>query len=78
VLLLVGTTEGDFILESDEGRGSWWLRGPYSGTWPIHDVDIDRQTGAIYAGGGSAWHGGAVWRSGDFGETWQHSSAGLA
>jgi photosystem II stability/assembly factor-like uncharacterized protein len=34
--------------------------------------------GAIHAGGGDAWFGPAVWRSSDLGETWTHSSEGLA
>ena len=32
----------------------------------------------IYAAAASEWHGSAVWRSSDRGETWEHSSEGLA
>jgi photosystem II stability/assembly factor-like uncharacterized protein len=34
-------------------------------------------SGAIYAAAASEWHGSAVWRSGDLGETWTLSSEGL-
>jgi photosystem II stability/assembly factor-like uncharacterized protein len=77
VLLLVGTRKGAFIAESDEGRRDWTLRGPYCEGWPVHDVSVDPATGAIYAAAGSPWYGPAVWRSGDLGATWTHSSAGL-
>ncbi len=78
VVLLVGTKKGAFILEGDPGRGTWQERGPFCETWPINHVVGDAETGAIYAGGGNAWFGPAVWKSTDLGETWTHSSAGLA
>jgi len=78
VLLLVGTAKGAFILESDPRRRDWSLRGPLCGAWPIHDLIVEPSTGAILAAGGSPWYGPAVWRSADLGETWTHSSAGLA
>lgn len=78
VLLLVGTAKGAFILESDPRRRDWSLRGPLCGVWPIHDLIVEPSTGAILAAGGSPWYGPAVWRSADLGETWTHSSAGLA
>ena len=78
VLLLLGTKKGAFIAESDDARASWELRGPYCETWPINHVIADPGTGAIYAGGGNAWFGPAVWKSPDFGASWTHSSEGLA
>jgi photosystem II stability/assembly factor-like uncharacterized protein len=78
VLLLVGTPKGAFILESDAERRSWTTRGPLCEGWPIHDLIVEPDTGAILAGGGSPWYGPAVWRSEDLGETWTHSSEGLA
>jgi photosystem II stability/assembly factor-like uncharacterized protein len=77
VLVLVGTKKGGFILESDAGRRDWTIRGPLCEGWPIQDMSHDARSGAIYAGGGSAWYGAAVWRSDDLGETWRHSSEGL-
>jgi hypothetical protein len=38
----------------------------------------DAASGTIYAGGGNEWFGPAVWKSTDLGETWTHSSDGLA
>jgi photosystem II stability/assembly factor-like uncharacterized protein len=77
VLLLVGTKKGVFILESDEMRRDWSLRGPLCEGWPMQDVMLDPATDTMYAGGGSEWYGPAVWRSTDLGETWTHSSQGL-
>jgi photosystem II stability/assembly factor-like uncharacterized protein len=78
VLVLVGTRKGAFILESDDRRRSWQLRGPFCETWPLNHVVADPATGTIHAGGGSEWFGPAVWKSTDLGATWTHSSEGLA
>ncbi|HEX2478600.1 MAG TPA: hypothetical protein VHK45_04930, partial [Geminicoccaceae bacterium] len=78
VLILLGTKKGALILESDGDRRSWQLRGPFCETWPMQHVVADPATGTIYAGGGDAWFGPAVWKSTDLGASWTHSSAGLA
>lgn len=78
VLVLLGTKKGAFILETDGARKSWTQRGPYCEAWPINHAVADPRTGTIWAGGGNEWFGPAVWKSGDFGATWSHSSAGLA
>jgi photosystem II stability/assembly factor-like uncharacterized protein len=78
VLILVGTKKGAFILESDAKRRSWSLRGPLCEAWPIQHMVGNPETGAIYAGGGNEWFGPAVWKSTDLGESWTHSSQGLA
>ena len=75
--LLLGTPKGVFILDGDEERRDWRLRGPLCDGWPIHDVSVETGTGSLLAGGGSPWFGPAVWRSDDLGETWTHSSEGL-
>jgi photosystem II stability/assembly factor-like uncharacterized protein len=77
VILLVGTKKGAFILEGDEARKSWELKGPFCEAWPINHVVAD-SNGSIYAGGGNEWFGPAVWKSDDLGKTWSHSSEGLA
>lgn len=78
VLVLVGTKKGTFILKSDSARRDWDLSGPFCATWPIQHAIGDSETGTIYAAGGDAWFGPAVWKSTDLGETWTHSSEGLA
>jgi photosystem II stability/assembly factor-like uncharacterized protein len=78
VLVLIGTKKGAFILTSDASRRSWELKGPFCNTWPIQHVIADPASGAIYAAGGNPWFGAAIWKSTDLGETWTHSSEGLA
>ncbi|MEW9805136.1 WD40/YVTN/BNR-like repeat-containing protein [Mesorhizobium sp. ZMM04-5] len=78
VLVLIGTKKGAFIAESDERRQTWSLRGPFCNHWPIHHLVADSTTGAIHGAGGNAWFGPAIWTSHDLGETWSHSSQGLA
>ncbi|MDX1540577.1 MAG: exo-alpha-sialidase [Geminicoccaceae bacterium] len=78
VILLLGTKKGAFLFESDVGRRSWTLRGPFCETWPINHVIADPASGTIHAAGGDAWFGPAVWRSDDVGRSWSHSSEGLA
>jgi photosystem II stability/assembly factor-like uncharacterized protein len=77
VLLLVGTKKGAFIVEGGTDRHDWTIRGPLCEGWPIHDMNHDPATGALYAGGGSPWYGPGVFRSDDLGETWRVSSSGL-
>ncbi len=78
LMLLLGTKKGAFILEGDGARRDWSLRGPFCETWPINHVIADPATGTIWAAGGNEWFGPAVWRSTDLGESWTHSSEGLA
>ncbi len=77
-LVLVGTRKGCFLLESDEGRRAWQVRGPFCEGWPVYHAIYDSSSGSIFAAAASEWHGSAVWRSADLGETWAHSSEGLA
>src|SRR6266496_2015615 len=76
-VLLVGTRKGCFVLESDKDRRDWNVRGPLCEAWPVYHAVLD-ESDTIYAAAGSEWHGSAVWRSPDLGETWEHSSEGLA
>ena len=78
VLVLVGTKKGTFLLKSDAARRDWALSGPFCATSPIQHAIGDPETGTIYAAAGDAWFGPAVWKSTDLGETWTHSSEGLA
>ncbi len=76
-LLLVGTRKGCFVLESDEGRRDWKLRGPYCEGWPVYHAVYEPSSGAIYAAAASEWHGSAVWRSPDLGEAWTLTGEGI-
>ena len=75
-LLLIGTRKGAFVLESDDRR-TWDLRGPLCESWPVYHAIHDPATDSIYAAAASEWHGSAVWRSRDRGETWALSSEGI-
>jgi len=77
-LLLVGTRKGCFLLESDGDRRDWTPRGPFCEGWPVYHAIYDDSTATIFAAAASEWHGSAVWRSTDLGETWTLSSEGLA
>ncbi|HEY6962669.1 MAG TPA: sialidase family protein [Gaiellaceae bacterium] len=76
-ILMVGTRKGCFVLESDEGRANWQMRGPYCDGWPVYHAIYDADSGTIFAAAASEWHGSAIFRSPDLGETWEHSSEGL-
>jgi photosystem II stability/assembly factor-like uncharacterized protein len=75
-LLTVATRKGAFLLESEDRR-NWTLRGPFCEAWPVYHAIFDERSGAIYAAAASEWHGSAVWRSPDLGESWEMSSEGL-
>ncbi len=77
IVILLGTKKGLLLLESDAERRHWHLRGPFCDAWPINYAMGDPRTGTIYAAGGNAWFGPAVWRSNDLGASWTHSSEGL-
>jgi photosystem II stability/assembly factor-like uncharacterized protein len=76
-VLIVGTRKGCFLLESDEARRDWQLRGPFCEGWPIYHA-IHGGNGTVLAAAASEWHGASVWRSPDLGESWEQSSAGLS
>ncbi len=77
-VLLIGTRKGCFLLESDADRREWTSRGPFCEGWPVYHAVFDHDSGTIYAAAASEWHGSAIWRSSDLGETWAHSSNGIA
>ena len=71
VTILVGTTKGAFLVSGGSNRQGWKLTGPFCNGWPINHVIGDPVTGLLWAGGGGEWHGAGVWRSEDFGSTWE-------
>jgi photosystem II stability/assembly factor-like uncharacterized protein len=78
LLVLIATGKGAFILETDARRESFELRGPLCDGQPVNHVIADPATGTLYAAGGDEWHGAAVWRSTDRGQTWTRFTDGLA
>jgi len=76
--LLIATGKGAFVLDGDAGRRDWALRGPYCQSQPVNHVIADPRAGTLHAGGGDEWHGPAVWRSTDQGESWARFDQGLA
>ncbi len=78
VLLMVGTRKGLFLLDSDEARRDWRLRGPFADGFEVRDAVYSPSDEAIYVAATSPWFGSAVFRSPDLGETWTHSSEGLS
>ena len=77
VVLLVGTRKGCFVFESDADRREWNMRGPFCEGWPVYNGVVDADSGSLYVAASSEWHGAAIWRSPDLGETWEMSSEGL-
>ena len=78
VRILIASKKGAFILDSDGARRDWRVSGPFCEHWPLTHLIADPADGTIYATGGNAWFGPAVWKSRDGGGTWSHSSRGLA
>ena len=74
VRVLIGSKKGAFVLENDSERRDWRVRGPLCEHWPLTHVAADLADRTIYATGGNAWFGPAVWKSNDGGTTWTHSS----
>jgi photosystem II stability/assembly factor-like uncharacterized protein len=71
VRVLVGTRKGAFIIESDEGRKKWNIRGPEFAGWEMYHlkgspVDSNR----IFASQSTSWFGQMIQRSDDGGKTW--------
>lgn len=69
--VLVGTTKGAFLISGGCDRSGWAVDGPFCNGWPINHMIGDPVSGAIWAAGGSDWHGAGVWNSVDGGKTWE-------
>ena len=73
-VVLVGTRKGVFLLESDEARRDWQLRGPYCESWPIYHAIYAPNSGTIYAAAASEWHGVSIWEA----RTWARPGSSRA
>ena len=73
VTLLAGTRKGAFLLESDEDRTDWTVRGPALKGWEVSDLVLDTRSDQdrLFAAVGHFVYGPTIQRSDDFGETWE-------
>ena len=70
---LVGTRKGLFLLEGDEDRRGWALRGPYLSGWSVFHAVVDPRDGTIHAATNSDVYGATVHRSSNRGESWERT-----
>jgi hypothetical protein len=72
VRVLVGTSKGAFVLNSDGQRKQWDISGPYFGGWEVYHLKgSPADPSRLYASQSSSWSGQVIQRSDDGGQTWQ-------
>ncbi|MGI9354082.1 MAG: WD40/YVTN/BNR-like repeat-containing protein [Rhizobiaceae bacterium] len=71
VTILVGTTNGAFLIAGGSDRSGWENKGPLCEGWPINHFIGDAETGTLWAGGGDDWNDAGIWRSDDGGRNWE-------
>jgi photosystem II stability/assembly factor-like uncharacterized protein len=75
VMLLVGTRKGAFIFHADPSRRSWRVDGPHFLGHIVHHLALDPRDGRTLLMASKTGHlGPTIFRSTDFGRTWQESS----
>ncbi len=77
-MLLVGTKKGAFIIEGSQERRRWKVRGPAFAGDSIMHMSFDPRSGLLFAASGNPWFGSRVYRSRDFGHTWEDPKVGPA
>ena len=70
IVVLAGTTKGAFLITDKGDAEGWSVTGPHCDGWPVNHIIGDPDTGMLWAGGGSDWHGAGIWRSADGGANW--------
>ncbi len=74
VLVMLGTRKGAFILQSDSRRRNWKMKGPYFEGSPVFHMAFDHRDGrTIYAAVNSGHFGPTVFRTKNFGKTWENA-----
>jgi hypothetical protein len=74
VALLIGTRKGAFILRGDRARRSWKLSEPMFLGHVAHHLALDPRDGRTLLLAARTGHlGPTVFRSGDFGKSWQEA-----
>jgi len=76
VMVLVGTRKGAFVMESGRERACWKVRGPYLEGQNVMHMAFDPRSDALFAAVGDPWFGSRVYRSTDFGGTWDEPQSG--
>jgi len=76
VYVLLGTRKGAFMLHSDSRRRSWKMRGPFFENSPVFHMVFDKRDGkTIYAAVNSGHFGPTIFRSRNFGKSWENSKS---
>ncbi len=76
VVLLIGTRKGALILKSDRSRRTWKLSGPQFLGHIVHHLVLDpRDRRTLLAAARTGHLGPTVFRSTDFGKSWQEAKA---
>ena len=75
VALLVATRKGAFILKGDKTRRTWKTTGPMFFGSTVHHMVLDRRDRRTLLAAARTGHlGPTVFRSADFGKTWQEAA----
>lgn len=74
VHVLLGTRKGAFVLQSDARRRKWKMKGPFFENSPVFHMAFDkRDQKTIYAAVNSGHFGPTVFKSKNFGKTWENA-----
>ena len=72
VLVMLGTRKGAFIFQSDSRRRNWKMKGLHFKSSPVFHIAFDRRDGkTIYAAVNSGHFGPTIFRTKNFGKTWE-------
>jgi hypothetical protein len=78
VRVLVGTRKGTYIVESDTRRRNWKVRPVSNAGREVYHVTADpRAPGTVYAAVNSGFWGPIVYRSANWGKTWEEIATPL-
>ena len=78
VRVLLGTRKGTYIVESDTKRRNWKVRPPSNSGRDIFHVTADpRWPGTLYSAVNSGFWGPIVYRSSNWGKTWEEIATPL-
>ncbi|MCC6567897.1 MAG: glycosyl hydrolase, partial [Anaerolineales bacterium] len=70
VLILVGTSKGGFIFESDEKRRQWQMSDIHFKGWNVMHMQMDPRDQRLHAATSHFVYGPTMHHSDDFGATW--------